>query len=82
MGSFYRNAYDLYAEISKDPQLWLGRAVEAVGIAGRQDLETDMKDAVQEISLCKGFEEAARPAAILLAMLEQAVGVATVIRKR
>jgi hypothetical protein len=82
MGSFYRNAYDLYAEISGDPALWLGKAVAALGVVGRSDLETDVKDAVQEISLCGNFEEAARPAATLLAMLEQAVGVAAAIRKR
>lgn len=81
MGAFYRNEYDLYAEIRKDPPAWLSRVFGALEKAGRTDLENDVKDAAQEIVALGDFESSGHQLEGLLGILNVAIGVQPDVQK-
>lgn len=81
MGAFYRNEYDLYAEIRKDPPAWLSMALKALVAADRMDLENDLKDAAQEVVALESYESAGQQLRGLLGILNAAIGVQPDVQK-
>ena len=82
MGAFFRSEYDLYQEVMKDPDAFMENSVLSLRIAGRMDLEDDVKDAVVEIVSCSDLVDANEIVSSLMRMLEDGFGISTTIEKR
>lgn len=56
MGAFFRDQYDLYQEIVRDPAGLFMRLKKAIMLATGEDLEADIKDACISIREHKSYD--------------------------
>ncbi len=82
MGAFFRSEYDLFLEIKKDPESFMSNSILSLQIAGRLDLEADIKDAVVETVSCSDLSEVQEVVKSLMGIMEDGFGISTTVEKR
>lgn len=71
MGAFFKNQYDLYKEIKKDPNGSFIRLRKAIMAASGEDMENDLKDACIVINEHKSYDFAFGEVNVLWGILKE-----------
>ena len=75
MSAFFRGEYDLFQEIVKGSEEFLKKSMLALSVAGRDDLQDDVKDAVVSIVTSNDFEDAFVATSSLIGFFEDGFGI-------
>jgi len=81
MGNFFRSVSDLKAEIDADRNGFLERLVRALDVAGRSDMQDDVKDAVVAIATAVEEKDVLDAGEVLLDLLQQGIGTEEKLRR-